>query len=179
MRFFRRERAPASPGFGEWVLRSFERGQQLDALPFARVEQVCSNAASLLCAAALARGETAAALVELDGESLAEADLIARRTADAFRAALDDPEHSVLAWPWDHMATRAAWQASRSGATTRAVLGRQLQLLATAYALHHADQLARVIDIWESVAAGLPGDGRPDLTAMGAAALDAYMASHP
>jgi|GEM_PF-2098482 len=177
MRFFRRNRAtpPPVPSFGEWTLRSFAKDEPLEGMTFAQLEQVCSKAASLLLGAAFAEPEAAREESAKFPGAVREAGLLARRTADAFRAALADRERTVLAWPWDHLATRVAWEAARDGDASPGPLGDALWRAAAAYALYQREQLQHVITLWNQVAAGVSRSGaRPDLAAMGRDALAAY-----
>ncbi len=183
MRWFRRgARAPGQPArqpsFGAWLLEQFAGGEPVGELPFARLERVCSNAASLVCGAAYAE-PAAFERPELWGPELrTEAGVVSRRTADGFKAALADREHTVLAWPWEHMGTSLAWQATRSGEVTAERLGERLEGLAAAYALVHRAQLEAVIDLWRQVAAAVyRGEQEPDLPRMGSEMLAAYRAT--
>lgn len=180
MIFFRR-RQPAPPAepertsFGEWLIRQFTGGEPTSALSFQRLERVCSNAGLLLCGAAYARPDAFR-----DGApeiNRREAGVVARRTADGFKASLADRANTVLAWPWDHMATSIAWAGTRDGDVSEARLGRALTEIGTAYALVHREQLAAVIDLWQQVAAGLnPGGPAADLQKMGSDMLQAFEA---
>ncbi len=168
---------PAAPTFGEWLIRQFTGGQPTAAMPFPRLERVCSNAGLLLCGAAFARpdafGHDAAGLAPASREGA----LVARRTADGFKASLADRSNTVLAWPWDHMATSIAWTASRDGDASEPALGRALTTIALGYALHHREQLTAVVELWQQVAAGINHDAPPpDLQAMGRDMLAAFEA---
>lgn len=180
MIFFRRRQPtppaePERPSFGEWLIRQFTGGQPTSALPFQRLERVCSNAGLLLCGAAFARPEAfREGAPQLNRR---EAGVVARRTADGFKASLADRANTILAWPWDHMATSIAWTGTRAGDVSEARLGRALTEIGTAYALVHREQLAAVIDLWQQVAAGLNGDARAaDMQAMGRDMLRAFEA---
>lgn len=181
VRLFRREPTPpppAVPSFGEWTLRAFTRDERVAEMTFARLEQVCSNAASLLIGAAYAEPGAAGEAAGSDGAA-ADAALLARRTADGFRAALADRQHAILAWPWDHLATKAAWDALRAERAAEGPLGDELWRVAAAYARGHRNQLQHVLTLWEQVAAGVL-DGsrpRPDLAVLGGEALSAYRRS--
>lgn len=179
MRLLRRSAAPeprpVAPGFAEWLLSQFAGGAPLDSAPFAEVERICANAGSLLIGAASARPE--AFPPSREPAAIVEAALIARRTADGFKAALADRQHTVIAWPWDHIATSAAWAATRSGDTSAAALGDALTAVSLAYATSHREQLSAVLSLWSQVAGNVhPGGPAPDLAAMGAEMHQAYRA---
>lgn len=182
MRWFRRQAAPpaeaAKPAsFGAWLLAQFAGDAPAGALPFQQLERACSNAASLVCGAAFARPEAFRRADILRPALREEAGVVARRTADGFKAALADREHTVLAWPWEHMGTSLAWQATRAGEADAAALGERLETLAGAYAIFYREQLAAVLDLWRQVAAGVyRGEREPDLPAMGAEMLAAFEA---
>lgn len=170
--------APEPPSFGKWLFEHVAQTRDLGELPFARLEQVCSNAGSLLCGAVFAEPEAFRARLSIDAETKREAALLARRTADGFRASLADRDHAVLAWPWDHLATRVAWQATRSGTVDAAYIGRRLQTIGGAYGLMHREQLKAVLSLWQDVAAGLATvTERPDLAVMGRQMLAGFEAS--
>ena len=178
--FRRRQPAPPAeperPSFGEWLIRQFTGGEPASALSFQRLERVCSNAGLLLCGAAYARPE--AFRESAPRLNRREAGVVARRTADGFKASLGDRANTVLAWPWDHMATSIAWTGTREGDVSEARLGRALTEIGTAYALVHREQLAAVVDLWQQVAAGLNGDAPPpDMLAMGSDMLRAFEAA--
>jgi hypothetical protein len=149
-----------------------------EALTFAEAEQVCSNAGSLLCAAAFSNPDAVGKGLEFTSEHVEEAQLIATRTGDAFQAALDDQVNTAITWPWDHLATRIVWVAQRAGESTAARLGRELHVVGTTYAVAHRDQLKHIIDSWERIAVGLPSGSNqaPDLVAMGNKMLQAFQA---
>lgn len=179
----RRVPDPAQPprdgGFGAWLLRQFTAGQPTEALPYAEIERLCANAGSLLCGAAFARPHEFAPAVELPRGLAGEAAVLSRRTADGFKASLADRKNTVIAWPWDHMATQIAWEATRAGDTSADALGEALLALGGAYATRHREQLAAVLDLWAQVAASLrepTTPGRPDLARMGGEMLTAYEA---
>lgn len=177
MRLFRRRRSapPPVPSFGEWTLRSFAKDEPLTEMTFARLEQACANAASLLLGAAFADPEAAREESAKHPDAANEAEVLARRTADAFRAALADRDRVVLAWPWDHLATRVAWEAARDGDAAPGPLGDALWRAAAAYALYQREQLQHVVTLWNQVAAGVSRSGaQPDLAVMGREALAAY-----
>lgn len=163
-----------TPSFGIWVLHSFARDEPVATMPFARLEHVCANAAALVCGAVYADPGAFAAPAEDDS---GEAALVARRTADGFARALADRVHTVLAWPWDHIATRVTWQATHEGVLAEGRTGRALEHLAAAYASRHREQLAMVLGVWADVAAGLATGPTPDLVAMGRTALGEFAAA--
>lgn len=181
MRLFRRQR-PATPAppplFGPWLLRHFAQGEPTAAMPFARLEQVCSNAGSVLCGAAYSDPASVAGATALDGALAAEAALVAKRTGDGFKACLEDRQHTIISWPWDHLATRVAWEATRGGDASEEVVGRRLGDIGAAYAARHREQLATVFGLWEQVVAGLatpvPVDEPPSLVVMGRQLLAAF-----
>lgn len=180
MSLFRRQRPvpaapPGIPTFGEWLIRHFTAGESTVGMPFSRIERVCSNAGLLLCAAVYSRPEAFAN----PGGGSAEGAVIARRTADGFKASLADRANTVLAWPWDHMATSVAWTASRDGDLAEPTLGGALTGIGVAYSLAYREQLAAVVELWQQVAAGLnPHAPPPDLPAMGRDMLRAYQSGH-
>jgi hypothetical protein len=143
------------------------QGQDPASLTFARLEQLCSNAASIICGATLADPSSMRPEVTLAPALIAEAAAVARRTGDGFGKALADREHTVLAWPWDHVATSVAWTATKSGQLEVETLGRSLFALAAGYSLLHRDQLAAVINVWDAVSAGLRPESARGLAAMG------------
>lgn len=162
---------PAAPTFGEWLIRQFTAGEPTAAMPFSRLERVCSNAGLLLCAGIYSRPE---AFRDVAPGSR-EGDIVARRTADGFRASLADRAHTVLAWPWDHMATSVAWTASRNGDVAEPTIGTALTGIGVAYGLGHREQLVAVVELWQQVAACLNPDAPPpDLQSMGRDMLQAY-----
>lgn len=165
--------APAPPSFGTWTLRQVAHGESTAAVPFSRLEQLLSNTASLVCGAVHGSPDSfRPAAFELTIQR--EAALVARRTADGFRASLADRDHAVLAWPWDHIATRVAWLGTQSGELDEEHLGRSLEQIACAYALAHDEQLRAVIGVWRQVAAGVTNAAEPpNLEAMG---LQMYLA---
>jgi hypothetical protein len=148
-------------------------------MPFSRLERVCSNAGLLLCGAAFVRPEAFSGDAQA-GPGSREGNLVARRTADGFKASLADRANTVLAWPWDHMATSVAWTASRDGDASEPTLGRALTAVALAYSLHHREQLTAVVELWQQVAAGINRDAPPpDLPAMARDMLAAFEAGRP
>lgn len=144
-------------------------------MPFAAVERICANASSLLIGAAFADPE--AFPVSSDSAAADEARLIARRTADGFKASLADRQHTVIAWPWDHIATAAAWAATRAGDTSEVVLSEGLSAVSLVYAARYREQLAAVLDLWKQIAGNLhPDRPSPDLPEMGSEMVAAYRA---
>ncbi|MGH2632912.1 MAG: hypothetical protein ACRDG3_05835 [Tepidiformaceae bacterium] len=187
MKRFRGRAAPvtATPpeGFGEWLVRRITPESPTESLTFAQLEQVLSNAGSLLCGAVYADPGAFLGRVPLDVPSQYEAMIIARRTADGFEASLKDRTNVVLAWPWDHLGTRVAWLTTQASDTGEAAVGGALFTAAVTYALMHGEQLTSVFELWESVVAGLPGStasvprARNRLPEMGRQLLDAYNAA--
>jgi len=144
-------------------------------MPYSEVERLCANAGSLLLGAAFAEPASFEQQVSPDPRVLREAALLSRRTADGFKASLADPRNAVIAWPWDHLATAVAWEATRRGDTSEDALGEPMQAVGAAYALRHHDQLAAVLDLWRQVAAGVRRSGEaPDLSHMGSEMLLAF-----
>lgn len=185
MRLFKRSQAvpearASEGGFAGWLLRQFSAGRPTASLPYAEVERLCANAGSLLVGAVHARP---AAFETVAGARLPEtgreAALISRRTADGFKTSLADRANTVIAWPWDHMATTVAWEATQAEDTSEASLGAALMALGSAYALRHREQVAAVLELWSQVAAGVVTSAQepPDLGRMGAEMLAAYEAS--
>ena len=169
---------PARPTFGEWLLRQFTAGHASSDMPFSRLERICSNAALLLCGAVFARPEHFLNPAAESGPLAREGSVIARRTADGFKASLADRKNTVMAWPWDHMATSVAWTATRTGDLSEEAIGRALTDLGVAYSLSQRDQLAAVIDLWTQVTAGLNAQSPPpDIQAMACDMLTAYQAA--
>ena len=168
--------APAArPEFAEWLITQFANGSATATMTFAEVERVCANASSLLMGAAFARVDSFASPADRAGVD--EARVLARRTADGFKASLADRQHTVIAWPWDHVATAAAWAATRAGDTTERTLSEGTAGVSLAYAARHREQLSAVLDLWKQVAGNLhPERPAPDLQQMGAEMLDAYSA---
>lgn len=184
MRFLRRRAVPVPaappPSFGPWLLRHFARGEATAEMTFTQLEQVCSNAGSVLCGAAFDHASALLPVPEIAGPLAAEAALLARRTGDGFRACLADRQHTVISWPWDHLATRIAWEATRASDQSEEAVGRRLCDIGAAYAVRHRDQLAAVLDFWRQVTSGLrpaaAGVATPDLAQMGTTLLLAFQA---
>lgn len=178
MKLFRRHheaQPPRSRSFGAWVLHQVVQGDDTRTLPFSRVEQLCSNAASLICGAVHADPASFGPPDALDADAREEAALVARRTADGFKASLADRENAILAWPWDHIATRAAWLGSRDSRLGEDDLGRAIDRIGTAYALIHREQLGAVITLWTQVAAAVARTKTaPDLGYLGSEMLRAF-----
>jgi hypothetical protein len=161
------------------VLRHFAGSENTGAMPFAQLEQLCSNAGSLVCGAAFSRPAAFHERAAAGGEAATEAAVIARRTADGFKAALADRQHTVMTWPWDHIATRVAWKATRAGSMDEETVGRQIEEIAAEYALAHREQLERVLSIWADVVAAVVAPApvaRPSLAEMGGQMLKAFEA---
>ena len=184
VKLFRRQTSPpaptGAPGFAAWLLEQFSPAVPTSGLPYAEVERLCANAGSLLFGAAFARP---AAFPPALGDELparTEAALLAKRTADGFKASLADRQNAVIAWPWDHLATSVAWQATRDQDTSERALGEALSQVAVCYNLRHRDQLEAVLGLWRQIAGNLQHTGEsPDLAAMGAQMLSAYETAHP
>lgn len=159
--------------FGAWLLGHFAGGREIGGLPFSEVERLCANAGSLLVGAVFALPDSFAK--ERTPEALQDAALVARRTADGFKASLADRNNAVIAWPWDHMATALAWDAAKAGDSSRETLGAALEATGAVYASMHREQLTAVLELWRQVAAGVhTGAERPDLARMGAEMWAAY-----
>ena len=179
MKLFRRgkqtARPLATPSFGAWVLRQVALGNDTRELPFNRVEQLCSNAASLVCGAVHADPEPFRDRVVIDPTTQREAALVARRTADGFKASLADRQNAILSWPWDHIATRAAWLGAQASHLSEEDLGREIDRIGITYALVHREQLSAVIGLWGQVVAAIANTGEPpDLDFMGSEMFRAF-----
>jgi len=185
MKLFRRH-APPPPApkpdrdaFGAWLLQRFAGGRELAALTFAELERAVANSASVVIGAAYSAPGIFSA--EAPADVREEARLVARHTADGFKAALDDRKHTVICWPWEHLATRLAWNATRAGSIDQAAIGGSLEAISAAYATLHRDQLTSVIEVWDRVAAGVLSHDRPganpDLRIMGLTMLAAFQES--
>lgn len=166
---------PAAEGFGEWLLGLFADGKRVADLPFIEVERLCANAGSLVVGAAYAVPDQFAPAPGRERD----ARLLARRTADAFRGSLADRQNSVIAWPWDHMATTVAWEARQRGATSEATLGEGLLALGSAYVSRHREQAGAVLRLWQEVASDphARSGQQPDLARIGREMLAAYCAA--
>ncbi len=163
-------------GFAPWLIRHFAKGTPTSDLQFGELERVCSNAGSLLCGAVLARPDTFRGAAH-DLVVQKEAAVLSQRTADGFKASLADRKNTVLAWPWDHLATTVAWNATQEGSAEEDTLGKTIFELAIAYSLFHQEQLEAAVDLWAQVATGIrPDQQPPDLARMGADMLAAYEA---
>ena len=162
--------APPVSAFGEWVVRRLTPETPTAALNFAQLEQVLSNAASLICGAVYDDARAFLGRVLLDVPAQHEAMIIAKRTADGFQASLDDRDHVVLAWPWDHLATRVAWLSTRAGTTAEPSVGEALFVASVTYTLMHRQQLDSVFALWAEIAAGFrqAHDPVPDSSARSA-----------
>ena len=157
------------------MLQQFLGERDIAALTFAELERSCASAGSILCGAAYANPDGARARLGADVATIEEAGLVARRTADGFRAALADRKHVVMTWPWDHLATRLAWLAQRRGPTDLDRLGRDLDAITAAYAVYHAEQLAQVIGLWRDVVGAVAvNTGGRGLDEMGAVMEGAF-----
>lgn len=143
----------AKGSFGRRVLEEFAHGAPLRTLDFRELERVTSRAGSIIIGAAAAGcllGDAGPVGFDAPGEAAT----LARRTADGFRAALQDRRHTVLAWPWEHLGTRLAWCAAREDGG-RESLGPALDAIAAEYAARYPKQLAAVLDLWDRIASGL------------------------
>ena len=176
--------APPAAAFGEWVVRRLTPEMPTATLTFAQLEQVLSNAASLICGAVYDNARAFLGRVPLDVPAQHEAMIIAKRTADGFQASLDDRDHVVLAWPWDHLATRVAWLTAQSGNMSEAPVGEALFIATVTYTLMHREQLDSVFALWAEVAAGaqrthgpaaVPAEGA-SLPQMGTQLFEAFLA---
>ena len=168
---------PRDGWFAAWLVRQFSHGTPTAALPYDEVERLCANAGSLLVGAAYSAPARFHGHIQPSPHLGHEADLVSRRTADGFKASLADRKNAVIAWPWDHMATSIAWEASRSNDTSEETLGLALLDLAGSYATRHRDQITAVLDLWQQIAAGVhAGADKPDLGRMGVDMLDAFEA---
>lgn len=166
------------PNFAAWLLQQFTGGRPTDEMTFSELERICASAASLLIGAAYAQPGSIAFAPSSDRSD--EAQLIARRTADGFRASLDDRQNTVIAWPWDHIATSVAWTATRSGDTSESALGERILAVALPYATRHREQLSAVLGLWQEIAGNLhPEAPRPNLARMGEEMLAAYRTIYP
>ena len=146
-------------------------------MPYSEVERLCANAGSVLCGAAYAAPAQFQPFVpELPALQL-EAALLSRRTADGFKASLADRQNAVIAWPWDHLATLVAWEATRSETVSEEALGETLMGIGGTYALRHREQLTAVLELWQQVAGAVhSAPAPPDLARMGSQMLAAYQA---
>ncbi len=148
-------------------------------MPYSEVERVCANAGSLLFGAAYALPEEFIDAVPITDELAGEAALLSRRTADGFKASLADRKNAVIAWPWDHLATKAAWEASRSNDTSEEKLAATLTDIGATYAIRHREQLTAVLDLWGQVASNVQSVAEtPDLAKLGSTMLIAYKATN-
>ncbi|MBA4180040.1 MAG: hypothetical protein C0506_05570 [Anaerolinea sp.] len=180
MKLFRKPPAPARPpgppSFGAWLVARFAGEESAAELPFAKLERACGNAGSLICGAVLARPASFGDKVRMDADTLQEAGLVAKRTANGFQASLADRDNVVLSWPWDHLATRVAWRATQRGPVSEEAVGDELLRIGATYAIAHREQLEAARGVWEEVVAGLRPGGEASLTRMGADMLAAYEA---
>lgn len=162
-------------GFGAWLLSQFAGGKPVNGMPFSEVERICANAGSVLFGAAYARPDAFEPGPAGDVIWRTEAALLSRRTADGFKAAVADKQNTVVAWPWDHLATTIAWDATRAEDTSEASLGVTLAGIGSTYALRHRDQLAAVLNLWQQIVGAIQtSTERPDLARMGGEMLTAY-----
>lgn len=153
--------------FGAWVLRCFAGEPGVGSLDFAAAERAAANTAAALCGALFADRDALASGLPLPEDTADEAALVARRTAEGFRASLEDRVHTVITWPWEHLATRAVWEATRADTLDDDTLGLRLLQVSGVYVYAHRDQLETALGLWKQVAADLRGDAGADLVAMG------------
>lgn len=170
---------PSPPGFGGWALGCFAGSTPLSELAFEKLEKHLANAASAVCGAVFADPEILAPVLPLPPARVQDAHLVARRTADGFRAALADPKNTVIVWPWEHLATLLAWRATRSGPLDQERLGEEMLETAGAYAAAHRQQLSSAFTMWTEVARGVRAREAPpaDLAALGAELHRLYRAT--
>jgi len=176
-----REVAPGPAGvrFAGWLVARFLPGGT-PGTSFAGLEAASSKAASLFLGAAAAGAEVLDGIAPAAPAQVAEAHTLARRTADSLRSALDDAGRSVVAWPWDHLATMVAWGQTRDGEASTGTLGEAIAVAGAAYARLHPSQLGGALDLWGLVASGLaPGGPAPDLRRMGATMWQAWLSEGP
>ena len=144
-------------------------------LPYSEVERLCANAGSVLFGAVYASPEAFEGSLPATPELEREAALLSRRTADGFKASLADRKHAVIAWPWDHLATSLAWEATRNEDVSAEGLGEGLMGIGGTYALRHREQLTAVLDLWSQIAGNIRTlTEAPDLARMGAEMHAAY-----
>lgn len=173
-----REAAPVAPGvrFAGWLVAQFLPGGT-PGTSFAGLEAASSKAASLFLGAAAAGTGVLDGIAPATPAQAAEARTLARRTADNLRSALADAGHSVVAWPWDHLATMVVWGQTRTGEAASGTLGEAIATAGGAYARLHPGQLGGALDLWGLVASGLaPSGPAPDLRRMGTAMWQAWLA---
>jgi len=182
MRFLGRKQDEPAPtparGFAAWLLRQFNGGKPTAELPYAEVERICANAGSLLFGAAFARPEEFVESVPETGVAASEAALLSRRTADGFKASLEDRNNAVIAWPWDHLATKVAWEGTRANDTSEDHLAAAISEIGATYAIRHREQLTAVLDLWGQIATNVTTNAQPpNLAALGEQMLTAYHAT--
>lgn len=159
--------------FADWALGHSAKGADLAALDFPGLEHLLSNTSLLLIGAGLAVPGTAAVAPDDDLVAREHGLVIAKRTADGFKAALADRVHTVLIWPWDHIGTRVAWDSSKSG-DYGAVAG-ELAEWSFGYVANHRPQVDEVGKLWTDVTAGVASIGALRLELLGGAALQEYL----
>lgn len=178
--FHRRPPVPVTPErarFAAWLLAQFAGGKSLADLPFSEVERICAKAGSIFLGAAHARPECLGDPADETAADRSAAAVLMKRTADGFKTSLADRNNAVIAWPWDHLGTSIAWEATRAEDTSEAALAAAFSRVAASYALRHRDQLESVLDLWKQVAGALrPDAAEPDLRKMGLEMLIAYEA---
>ena len=183
MKLFRRrvERRGEYP-FGPWLIHQLASGSATGEMRLAELEQLCSNAAAVMCGAAFADPDTARTLFRDNSQAQAEADLVSALVGKAFAAPLEErhPDNHVVSWPWDRMGLRAAVRAQDTGLLGEDDLGRWLMEVAGAYVVHHRDQAAAALGLWEEIAAraqpapSADSDPPPSLATMGRQLLGAF-----
>ncbi|MGE3076641.1 MAG: hypothetical protein AB7N24_21445 [Dehalococcoidia bacterium] len=160
-------------------MRQFNGGKPTAEMPYSEVERVCANAGSLLFGAAYSSPDEFAEGLPQTEELASEAALLSRRTADGFKASLEDRKNAVIAWPWDHLATKAAWEATRANDTSEETLAATLTDIGATYAIRHREQLTAVLDLWGQIASNVRNvEETPDLAKLGTTMLIAYKATH-
>lgn len=183
MKLFRRKvETRGGQAFGPWLVRQLADGTSPADMRLAELEQLCSNAAAVMCGAAFGDPETASTLFRGNGEARAEAELVAALVGNAFDAPLEerDPENMVVSWPWDRMGVRAAVRAQDHGLLDEDDLGQWLMEVAGAYTSNYRAQAQAALSLWEEIAARAqpePSAGSeppPSLTTMGRQLLGAF-----
>lgn len=143
-------------------------------MDFPGLEHLLSNTSLLLIGAGLAAPGTAAVAPDDGLVARDHGQIIAKRTADGFAAALADRVHTVIAWPWDHIGTRVAWDSSKSG-DYGAVAG-ELAEWSFGYVTNHQTQAEEVAKLWSEVTAGVQSLATPlRIDVLGGAALQDYL----
>lgn len=183
MKLFRRKlETHGGQAFGPWLVRQLAEATPPADMRLAELEQLCSNAAAVMCGAAFGDPETASTLFRGNGEARAEADLVAALVGNAFDAPLEerDPANMVVSWPWDRMGVRAAVRAQDRGLLDEDDLGQWLMELAGAYVVTYRDQAGAALSLWEEIAARAQPEptaateSPPSLSTMGRQLLGAF-----